>query len=293
MGISFSFPWEVSFMVWLQSACGTVGNYLAQFFSLFSEKLFLVGVLGFIYWCWDKKEARNMGVYLLVNVIACPILKNCFPRRRPYMDHENIRCLKAVDASGDIYDPIAQGFSFPSIHSSNSAALYTALGLYAKKKPLRIAFFALPFFVAFSRVILGVHYPTDVLCGLVIGYLILFVMRQIQKGIKREWLFYLIILLCAFPAFFFCKSNDFFSAYGLALGIFGGFLFEKSFVNFSNTRFVWKMIVRTAGGLLLFAAVNALCKLIFPGSISVLRMLRYALSAFCVIGPYPMLFSKN
>lgn len=293
MGISFAFSWEVALMVWLQSTFGALGNCFGQFFTLFSEEAVLVILLGFFYWCLDKEQARRLGVYLLVNILLCPILKNCFPRRRPYMDHGSIQCRKSIDASADINDPAAQGFSFPSMHTSNSTALYTSLGLYTKRKWLRVILFALPFCVALARVLLGVHYPTDVLAGLVIGYCVLALMTWIQTKIKRDWVLYLAILLCALPAVFFCRSNDFFSAYGLTIGIFGGFLFEKRFVKFTNTRSVWKMILRTVGGLLFFVMINALCKLVMPSSVLYLRILRYALGSFCIVGVYPLLFSKN
>jgi membrane-associated phospholipid phosphatase len=46
--------------------------------------------------------------------------KNIALRRRPYFDHESIHILRVVEPEADIYDIAAQGYSFPSGHSTNA-----------------------------------------------------------------------------------------------------------------------------------------------------------------------------
>ena len=67
----------------------------------------------------------------------------------------------------------SNSFSFPSNHAINSFTAATLIGLSYKKTAY--ALYTLAILIGYSRVYLGVHYPSDVLsgalCGILIGYL--------------------------------------------------------------------------------------------------------------------------
>jgi membrane-associated phospholipid phosphatase len=84
-----------------------------------------------------------------------------------------------VDRARPVFeDPIshARGASFPSGHATGSAAFYFALAivLLSMRRPRRGLLLAmaigLPLLVAVTRVVLGVHYLSDVTAGLLIGW---------------------------------------------------------------------------------------------------------------------------
>ena len=58
MGNIFFFDWEVTLMEWIQSVENDIVTYIATFFSMFGEELFLIIIIGFLYWCWDKEKAK-------------------------------------------------------------------------------------------------------------------------------------------------------------------------------------------------------------------------------------------
>jgi undecaprenyl-diphosphatase len=78
--------------------------------------------------------------------------KAIVPRHRPF-EHQ--------------LGPPSTTHSFPSGHSATSFACATVLAHYAPR--LRVPFFTLATLIAFSRIYNGMHYPTDVLAGAVLG----------------------------------------------------------------------------------------------------------------------------
>ncbi|MDE6166904.1 MAG: phosphatase PAP2 family protein, partial [Acetatifactor sp.] len=194
MGNTFYFAWEPALMHWLQVHMNTLTAGFASFATLFGEELVMVVVLGFVYWCYDK----NMGIYLGTNFCMAglwnPMLKNVFMRRRPYFDHPQVQCLKPVDAGADIYDINMQGFSFPSGHSSNAATVYGSIARFSKKRSVTAAAVVITLLVGCSRFCLGVHYPTDVLCGW-LGLFTIFFIPWLGKKFSKKWVFYLVMVL--------------------------------------------------------------------------------------------------
>lgn len=297
-GTVFFFPWEVRFMEWLQASADGVLGKIAPLFSMLGEELVMVAVLGFLYWCWDKRTAKYVAVNFLAALMAGPLLKNILRRRRPYMDHPAIRCLKPVDASAGLMDIAAQGYSCPSMHASNAVSIYGSLAARVKAKWLRILLVLLPLLVGFSRVYVGVHYPTDVLLGWAIGGAALGLFSWLQKKIQNPLVFLGILGVLSLPGWFYCTSTDFYTAYGLLVGILLGFRFEEARVRFENTRAPLRCVLRILGGLIVFLAISSGSKLLLPSALlegsgfpaHFVRAARYAVAAFASIGVYPMVF---
>jgi undecaprenyl-diphosphatase len=93
----------------------------------------------------------------IVGVLIYKLLKHFLVRERPYISHGEIRLGAA---------PLDR-YSFPSGHTLHAVSFTL---LFCHVEPV-LALVALPFavLVAISRVILGLHYPSDVLVGAAIG----------------------------------------------------------------------------------------------------------------------------
>lgn len=302
MGHTFQFNWEIVLIEWLQRNIMT-NQFLNSFLSIITElgdSLFIVLLVGFLYWVYDKK----LGLYLALNVVCAQVfgsmLKNIVSRRRPYFDNENIEPLKAVDDKYDIYDIKGQGFSFPSGHCVNGASITTSLYRYTKNKILLIICTIIYTLVGISRFALGLHYPSDVIVGFIFGFFVSCLVPYLLNKLGKNKA-YLLILFFGAIGFLFCKSNDYYSTYGLLLGFILGDLFENKFVNFDNTRNIIKTILRMVLGALIFLLIIEGMKV--PFSVDFLegdefvshlfRSFRYALGTFVVIGIYPKLFTLN
>lgn len=133
-----------------------------------------------------KKEKRPGYVTLLfflltigVNNLTNQIVKEIVARPRPI--HE------------DIYNNIIYtigkyeaGFSFYSGHSTTAFCIALFSLLYFKDKIYSVVILIWAFGVAYSRIYMGVHYPLDVLCGILIGSLIGFVGFKLCNHYKNK-----------------------------------------------------------------------------------------------------------
>ena len=299
IGNTFFYDWEVSLILWLQAHMGSFGTSLASFFSAFGEELAGVAIIGFLYWCYDKRFGRFVGLNVLVGIVLNPMIKNIYLRRRPYFDTPEIKCLKPIKKDADIFNIAAQEYSFPSGHATNAVTIYGSAAEYKRKnKILAVIGVVLPLLVGVSRFCLGVHYPTDVICGWLLGLVVIIFVPWLQNKLKNDRLLYGILLLMGLPGFFYCKSLDFFSGYGMLLGFVLAVEFEQKYVNFENTRSAMCSVLRVVGGVAVFFGLNELTKMPFSadflnsGEMSALliRTVRYTLVVFAVLGVYPMVF---
>ena len=118
---------------------------------------------------------RHAAVYLLLVRAVAVVLgfgsKEVVRRARPVLAH-----------------PVAHahGFSFPSGHALGAAAAYASIALVLPARtttPVRVAIGVLvPVAVATTRVLLGVHFPSDVVAGLVLGWAIALLMAAVRVG---------------------------------------------------------------------------------------------------------------
>ena len=300
MGTTFYYEWEVRLIEWIQSHMGAIGAPIASFFTMLGEPVVLVAIIGFIYWCYDKDFGRFIGINILVGLVLNPMIKNIAVRRRPYFDNPSIKCLRKVSSDGELYDVAAQGYSFPSAHSMNSAIVYGSIAAYKKKKLFITLAIVLPILVATSRFSLGVHYPTDVLVGLITGVLVIIGISFLMKKVKRLEIIYVVFVAISLIGVIYCRTEDFYTGLGLMIGFFSADIFERRHVNFRSTRNPVICVIRIVGGFATYFALSFLLKLPFSeeflesssmGSFSV-RAMRYAIIAFVAFGLYPMLFPK-
>ncbi len=296
MGNVFFFGWEISLMEAFQSVSNGVLTAVAKFFTLLGDEYLVILVLGLLYWCVDKKLGRRAALALSGTMIFGTLIKGAFQRRRPYMDNKSVKCIRAAHPDEDIMSPAAQGFSMPSLHASMSVSVYGTLAHETKKPPYIALGFLLPFFIGLSRIYLGVHYPTDVLLGWFIGLILVFVLNGVDRKFGYR-IGFLAVLIIGSAGFFYCRDDEFFSSYGIAIGLLLGFMYEEKYVNFEKSSKWWSYIVRPVLGVLIFAIISVLLK-IPAKAISaewlsfVFRLVRYAVSTFVIIGPYTHLFKK-
>ena len=144
---SFSGKW-----LWLD----TLSIYFAEHFE---------HVLWFILFLFLLKNFKKywpmiiqaFGAAILAKLVIVNFIRWLWPRPRPFVEN-SVNLLIAHNAA-----------SFPSGHAAFYFAISTVVYRYNKKAG--IGFFLASFLISISRVICGIHWPSDILAGAVIGIL--------------------------------------------------------------------------------------------------------------------------
>lgn len=123
-----------------------------------------------------NKKTRRCGIVVLASLcigalIGNLALKNIFERARPF-----------TTLGLTPFIPAPTDFSFPSGHTLSSFTASTSIFLFYKK--WGIVAFILAFLIAISRLLLLVHYPTDVLTGAIIGIFVAILTKKIVDKLR-------------------------------------------------------------------------------------------------------------
>lgn len=126
------------------------------------------------------RKSRMIGIMMLISmgavfIIDNVLLKNLVGRIRPY---ETVYGLERLIEK-------QREFSFPSGHAGSSFAAAVIL-LLSMPKRYGIPAIVLAFLISFSRLYVGVHYPSDVLCGAVIGTVIAVLVYRVGRYLSEK-----------------------------------------------------------------------------------------------------------
>ncbi len=131
-----------------------------------------------------SKRYRKTGVVLALSLVFCliagnMILKPLIARPRPF----------ALDTTLPLLINAPTDFSFPSGHTYSSFAAAFSL-LFSKKNGINMPWIAAAFLlaalIAFSRLYLCVHYPTDVLAGIILGFAVAVAANATIKALNNK-----------------------------------------------------------------------------------------------------------
>lgn len=173
---------EASIILWIQENLRGVMDGFWVFITHLGDGGYLWIALGLALLFF--KKTRPIGftvlVSLLINMVITNItLKDLIARPRPFVVNDAIITL--IKAPGS--------FSFPSGHTSGSFSAMLALYHWVPKK-IGVPAVILAALVAFSRMYVGVHYPTDILGGIVVGFIssvwAYYLVRRVGKKLEEK-----------------------------------------------------------------------------------------------------------
>lgn len=166
---------ELSILNWIQSL-RTPG--LDRFFAVFTTlgdhgELWLI-ILLILFVMKKTRKVAILGLIALVVelILVSGVIKPIVMRPRPFF-------VNPVD----LVVPAPRGSSFPSGHAASSFAV--VMTLYFNKIKYKPAYVTLAVIMAFSRLYVYVHYPSDVLVGTLLGIFIAYEVTKYQKTIFK------------------------------------------------------------------------------------------------------------
>ena len=151
-----------------------LNEFMLAITYLGDEIAFLVVAL-ILFWCVDKRQGYYVLCVGFFGTLANQFLKITCRVPRPWVQDPEFTILEQAREA-------ATGYSFPSGHTQSSVGTFGAIAYTTKNRVVRRLCIAVAVLVPFSRMYIGVHFPTDVLVAAAMAIALIVVMKPLVFG---------------------------------------------------------------------------------------------------------------
>lgn len=286
------FGFEMDILKFLEGMRNDFLNTLFEFITVFGEETLLVFLIVTLWFAFDKKFAQKLLFITMASMSVNGVIKNIAQVPRPFASGE-VTCVRPETATG---------YSFPSGHTQNFTTWTSLTAMQLKKKWFTALVTILILLVAFSRVYLGAHYPSDVVVSVVLGTAFGTIGSIVYDKTENKQKLYIgmTLILTPFAVLFMFDAEplfeDFYKFYGMVAGIGVAVSFEEKYAPIGYDVSKWKKVLRIVIGIAVAFAVKEGIKVFKVSDIVqlsfVIDAVRYFLLVFAVMGLCPVLFKK-
>jgi len=216
------FQWGLNFIIMIQQIDTPLLDSFFRAITSLGDELFYLLLFPFLLWCVDFYLGIRVGIIFLLSVYVNTGVKEIFQQPRPF------------DILPEIQKAHASGYGFPSGHAQSSLVVWGSIAYCKKQTWIRSLSVLLILLIGFSRIYLGVHFPTDILGGWLFGGLILslsyFIFLKIKPDLTQGNMIFKIIGITLFPIILLQiqSSPDIISSVAALTGVGYGLLFFSS-----------------------------------------------------------------
>lgn len=213
-------------LLFFQSIRSDILTMLFTTFTICTETMSVILIATILYWCIDKKCGQRLLFALISSITINSIIKNTLKVKRP-IGSEGLESMRIETATG---------YSFPSGHTQTATTVWVSIMEYFKNKWIIILGIIMILGAGVSRLYLGVHWPSDVLGGLIIGTIISLAFVKIFDYIDETKSYYILfIILIVFGVIvYFIQEKDLIKYFGMCTGFVLGYIVEDKFINFTT-----------------------------------------------------------
>lgn len=158
----------VEWVLWLQSSSPGLDGLMAAI-TLFGEATGIVLLITLLYWGLDRRLAVRLVLLFTLSLFINTWAKQLVMEPRPY--EFDARVLQLDHANGG---------GLPSGHTQSAVVVWGFLALWLHKRWATIVAVAAMILVPLSRMYLGMHFPTDLLGGYLLGGLLLWAFYRLE-----------------------------------------------------------------------------------------------------------------
>ena len=254
---------------------------------------FVLLLVPLVYWCLDKRFGIRLAYVFLFSSLINIWLKAMFNTPRPFQYDSRVRLIGPEETNP----------GFPSGHAQSVTTVWGMLAVRARRGGVWALAIVLIAFVALSRMYLGVHFPHDVIGGVVYGAIVLLIFTGIEPLVSPRFAALstgaqiALALVAPLALLIVFLSRDSVSAAAVLSGMSIGFVMQRRWANFSvsgsNGQRALRFILGMVGVFALYfglrIAFGALAREEETALWYVLRFVRYALVGVWAGGLWPMM----
>lgn len=282
--------WGIDLIVAIQQIHGPALDSIFRVITFMGEEEFYLLLLPLLLWCVDFALGVRLAILFLLSSYLNADLKNLFQQPRPF------------DLDPSVQLSSAEGYGLPSGHSQSAVVVWGSIAAWARKTWFWVVAIGLMALIGFSRIYLGVHFPTDVLAGWAIGAVLLYLYLAVPPGGEKRFaelsLGVQMLLALAVPVVLLLihPVKDTTTALATLAGAGAGLALTHRYTPFSARGPWWQRALRFLIGSAVVFVLYLGLKMVFPGEGSplylVFRFLRYWLIGVWVTFGAPWLFRQ-